>query len=88
MHFPRSFGDWHLGVYWLKNNCLVGRGLSTVAIVHLRSLHLVLLAYCPAAPRSLIFCNKIEACRDVENFLRRNFEGENLKVSDVRWNLF
>eukprot|EP00983_Pelagomonas_calceolata_P026690 837273-Pelagomonas_calceolata.AAC.1 len=30
--------------------------------------------------RSLVFCNKIEACRDVENYLRRHFEGENMKV--------
>jgi hypothetical protein len=33
-----------------------------------------------AASRTLVFCNKIEACRDVENYLRRNFEGEQLKV--------
>jgi hypothetical protein len=27
-----------------------------------------------------VFCNKIEACRDVENYLRRQFEDEGLKV--------
>lgn len=42
----------------------------------------------PAVPypitRALVFCNKIESCRDVENYLKRKWEGQNLQVGHVR----